>query len=146
MFCGSHAPFKRSLLDIQYRQLLDQRRFYRKLYVFCSTCVLYDKWNNAYRLQGQIFHKRIFQKRIEKTLIPFIAWSVIGAFYQYYAGRLHIDWTVEGVKTLIAGMMNTRVITVYWFFIYLFSVYLCIPPLAAIPKTIRKKYSNTAPQ
>lgn len=83
--------------------------------------------------------REYFKKRIEKTLIPFIAWSVIGAFYQYYAGRLHIDWTVEGVKTLIAGMMNTHVITVYWFFIYLFSIYLCIPPLAAIPKTIRKE-------
>ena len=144
MFCGSHAPFKRSLLDIQYGQLLDQRRFYRKLYVFCSTCVLYDKWNNAYRLQGQIFPQENISKKNRKTLIPFIAWSVIGAFYQYYAGRLHIDWTVEGVKTLIAGMMNTHVITVYWFS-YICSAYIFVYRLLRLyQRRSEKKYSNTA--
>lgn len=82
--------------------------------------------------------KEFFKKRIDKTLIPFVAWSLIGAVYQYIAGRLHIDWTVEGMKVLFAGLLNTHVIGVYWFFIYLFSVYLCIPVIAAIPKDIRK--------
>lgn len=82
--------------------------------------------------------KEYFSKRINKTLIPFVAWSFIGAVYQYIAGRLHIDWTIDGMKVLFAGMLNTYVIGVYWFFIYLFSVYLCIPVLSAIPGEIRK--------
>lgn len=90
--------------------------------------------------------REYFKKRIEKTLIPFIAWSVIGAFYQYYAGRLHIDWTVEGVKTLIAGMMNTHVITVYWFS-YICSAYIFVYRLLRLyQRQSEKKYSNTAPQ
>lgn len=82
--------------------------------------------------------KDFFDKRIKKTVIPFIVWSIIGVIYQTCAGGMKLDFSVHGFKSIIGSIMNTNVIGVYWFFIPLFSVYLCIPILSLIPKNSRK--------
>lgn len=80
--------------------------------------------------------KEFFQKRIRKTLIPFLCFSIIGLFYQLYMGYIQVSdlnfWTV------IDGILNVKYNETYWFFISLFSVYLCIPILAGISDEIRQ--------
>ncbi len=79
-----------------------------------------------------------FKKRISKTLIPFLAWSVVGVVYNRLTSGLFIiplnalEW-----KDTIFQILNNQVVGVYWFFTSLFCVYLCIPLFSAVQKEIR---------
>ena len=57
--------------------------------------------------------KEFFQKRIRKTLIPFLCFSIIGLFYQLYMGYIQVSdlnfWTV------IDGILNVKYNETYWF-------------------------------
>lgn len=64
--------------------------------------------------------KEYFIKRINKTLIPYIAWNIIG--------------TICGALTGEYGYFF-----IYYFFLNLFGVYLCIPLFTFIKKDIREK-------
>ena len=77
-----------------------------------------------------------FKKRIAKTLIPFVAWSIIGLFYMIYTGRVLI--ADIGERWLINSFFNTNIISIYWYFIPQFAVYMLIPFIAAIPAEKRK--------
>lgn len=86
-----------------------------------------------------------FRKRIQKTLIPFLFWSVIGALY--------CRWRTPGMFSEIQGnriiwyiqkILNTEFVSIYWFFIALFSIYLCIPVLSAVSKEIRSEVYSYA--
>lgn len=80
--------------------------------------------------------KEFFRKRFTRTLVPFLFWSVIGFIYHGMCEDWHIQYSL---KELIAGVLNTKFMTVYWYFIPLFSVYLAIPLLSAVNKEIRIK-------
>lgn len=82
--------------------------------------------------------KTYFKKRIQKTLIPFIAWSIIGLLYRIYINK-SIDSSELSLINIINGILNTKYITIYWFFISLFQVYLFIPILSAIDKKKRNE-------
>lgn len=82
--------------------------------------------------------KEYFKKRIKKTFIPFIIWSLIGVLYLIQKGT--ISTNIITLKYLFNGIFNTSFITIYWFFIPLFCIYLCIPLFASIDK--QKKIST----
>ena len=75
-----------------------------------------------------------FKKRIIRTLIPFLFWSVVSIVYRYCAG-----WQRESIPDMIYGILNAKYVGIYWFFIPLFSVYLSVPLLSAISDNLRKK-------
>lgn len=77
------------------------------------------------------------KKRAKKTLLPFIAWSLIGLFY--LAAWKKVSLSELTILDVIRKMMNTSIISIYWFFPPLFCIYLSIPLFAAVPKTLRKK-------
>ena len=77
-----------------------------------------------------------FRKRIEKTVIPFLVWSVLGLVY-----RGGIEWTNVSVITILSAIKriyNTDVINLYWYFPHLFMAYLSIPFFSAVDKEKRK--------
>ncbi|MGN0268878.1 MAG: acyltransferase [Lachnospiraceae bacterium] len=81
-----------------------------------------------------------FQKRIQKTVIPFLIWSIIGAIYCWWQtpdlfSNLQGNW----IFWFIRKILNTEFVTIYWFFIPLFSIYLCIPVLSAVSKEKREE-------
>lgn len=80
--------------------------------------------------------KVFVKKRIEKTVIPFVVWSIIGLLYMIILNPN--SYQNITMKMLIEQFMNTQIISIYWFFIPLFSVYLSIPVLSLIPKIKRK--------
>ena len=89
--------------------------------------------------------KEFFKKRFFKTVIPFLFWSVFGMFWASRkvlwamaegAPNKGLDWTVGAV---INGIVNSKFVQIYWFFIPLFCIYLMIPVLAAIPEPKRTK-------
>ena len=79
-----------------------------------------------------------FHKRIEKTVIPYIFWSMMGIVCRLLVGKLSCE-TVT-FKWVINGLLSAEtIIDTYWFFAPLFCVYLSIPLFAAIKKE-KKKY------
>lgn len=77
--------------------------------------------------------KIYFRKRIVKTVIPFLFWSLVFLIRkESWAELLQVKETIDLI-------LNTRVEPVYWFFIPLFAAYLSIPVLSEIPKANRKK-------
>lgn len=75
--------------------------------------------------------KTFFKKRFSKTLIPFIAWSLIALVWKVATKQMEAPIRPRSLINLI---INTQIIDVYWFFIPLFAVYLCIPVLSLLRK------------
>lgn len=71
-----------------------------------------------------------FKKRVTKTLIPYFIWSGIGLIYHYFMSH-----TVMGARDIIYGLLNGKIVSVYWFFIPLFCVYFSMPLFAAVEKS-----------
>ena len=77
-----------------------------------------------------------FEKRIKKTVIPFVAWSLIGLVYKIITLEISLDEI--NVQYIWNGVIGTTIIPIYWFFPVLFSVYISIPVLGAVKKEKRK--------
>ena len=84
---------------------------------------------------------KYFEKRIEKTVIPYIFWSLVGIVFLVATGRLErgkvtFIWVVNGL------LSTDRIISLYWFFQPLFCIYLCIPVFASISDEKKKHVAN----
>lgn len=89
--------------------------------------------------------KEFFKKRFFKVVVPFLFWSLFGMMWSSRkilwamltgAPNSGLDWTLESVAS---GILNTRFVQIYWFFIPLFCIYMVIPFFAAIPEERRVK-------
>lgn len=80
---------------------------------------------------------QFFIRRIKKTLIPFVIWSLIGLFYYLLTGKIRVSNL--NLEYVINGILGTSIINIYWFFPVLFCCYLCIPLFASVVVKERKK-------
>lgn len=72
--------------------------------------------------------KTFLSKRVKRTVIPFIAWSLI--WFLLISTRnsdVHL-----GPRSFINMMLNNQIEQVYWFFFPLFSIYLSMPLLSLL--------------
>ncbi len=77
--------------------------------------------------------KTFFLKRINKTVIPFIIWSLVGLVFQVY--YLHsVNISDVNLTYIVNGLSTGHLTRVFWFFIPLFCNYLVIPLFSAVPK------------
>lgn len=99
------------------------------IFFMISGCNLID-YNKKYNT------KVYFLKRIRKTVVPFLLWSIIGYGYLIVTGL----WAAEKmeVKKAINLIFNSSIIGPYWFFIPLFAIYITIPAVAMVPEHSRK--------
>ena len=81
--------------------------------------------------------KQYFLKRFKKTVIPFLAWSIIGIIYLLITKMKLIS--EFDFKYVFEGLFSNTFISIYWFFIPLFSLYLCIPLFSAVEDSSKKK-------
>ena len=81
--------------------------------------------------QDKYSTKEYFHKRITKTLIPYIIWSIIGVAYLHL---MNYQWAEMDIRWFIYGLLNGKIISIYWFFPPLFCIYLSMPMFAAIDK------------
>lgn len=70
--------------------------------------------------------KEFFKKRFVRTVIPFVAWTLINAVLK------QINPLVIGEKAFINRCFNTSIENVYWFFIPLFAIYIAMPVLSRL--------------
>lgn len=72
------------------------------------------------------------KKRFQRTVIPFLAWSIIYtslvAYWGWYNAR------EAGIRGIINDIMNCRIESVYWFFPTIFSIYALMPVLSKLVK------------
>ena len=87
------------------------------LFFMISGAMLLD-FNKKYSL------KTYFSKRIHKTVIPYIFWSIIGILFQvFYLNTVsNID-----LAYIYNCFVTGNAIIVYWFFIPLFELYILFP-------------------
>lgn len=67
-----------------------------------------------------------FKKRLMRTGMPFLVWSVISAVFKKI-NPLDIGW-----KTFVNKVFNIGIENVYWFFIPLFCIYLSMPVISLL--------------
>lgn len=82
-----------------------------------------------------------FKKRIFKTFVPFIIWSIIGICWSvFYTKGMKIS-DINTPTKFISAVINCKGMGIYWFFPALFSVYLTIPLFSLVDedKRIGKK-------
>lgn len=73
------------------------------------------------------------KKRFTKTFIPFLFWSVVALFYVAILG----GWQDWNPLHIVDNILNTRYMTIYWFFIALFAIYLSMPILSAVEDKLK---------
>lgn len=84
--------------------------------------------------------KEFFSRRIKKTVIPFFVWSIIAVVVMNMYGDIILKGNMlNRFKKAVELIINTEALEVYWFFIPLFGIYLCIPIFSAIEKELRKR-------
>ena len=79
-----------------------------------------------------------FKRRISKTVIPFIFWSIFGLFFHSYIIN---DLEISNVNfwSALDGILNTKYVEIYWFFIVLFKIYILIPLFANLKECVKNK-------
>lgn len=80
--------------------------------------------------------KQFFVKRIQKTVIPFIVWSLFGIVFGCFVLK-KIPVEDIGLVYIYNSVLNTSAVSVFWFFPPLFCAYLCMPLFAAVDKSRR---------
>ena len=80
--------------------------------------------------------REYFSKRIKKTVIPFVAWTLIGILYRVVIAK-NLLWADITPRFVFDGLTKFNIVNLYWFFGPLFCVYLSIPLFAAVPKEKR---------
>lgn len=85
---------------------------------------------NLIDYQKKYTTKEYFKKRIKKTLIPFLIWSVIGLIY--YIIHKYISVSSLNLKYIFNAILNSNILPPYWFFPPLFCVYLVLPLFASV--------------
>ena len=80
--------------------------------------------------------KEYLKKRIYKTIIPFLAWSLIGIPYCILIGNISLSDL--SLLYVINGICKTNIVVIYWYFIPLFIVYMSIPLFSAVAKENKK--------
>lgn len=80
--------------------------------------------------------KTYFKKRIFKTFVPFIVWNI---FILIEKGLVEKTIELGSIKftTLIDMILNSKIESIYWFFIPLFMIYLSIPILAQLKGNLK---------
>lgn len=108
------------------------------LFYFAVPCFFMISGATLIDYRERYSTKQYFTKRIKKTVIPFLVWSVIGFIYNL--GILK-SINISDVTSLsfYNGVMGTSFVSIYWFFPSLFCIYLSIPLFAAVDKKLRKE-------
>lgn len=82
--------------------------------------------------------KEFFKKRLKKTVIPFLCWSIISILYAAFVRKNLVLSNINPTQFLNAITRSVYMFP-YWYFPALFSIYLSIPVLSAIDKKIKKE-------
>lgn len=81
--------------------------------------------------------KTFFARRFSKTVLPFLFWSIVSVFWAVFSQHALPPEMLTDWHSWIDNIFNNRAMSIYWFFIPLFSLYLSLPLLSCIPEKMR---------
>ena len=119
--------------------------FIEGLFYFAVPCFIMLTGATLLDFRERYSIKTYFSKRIRKTVIPYLAWSFIGILAFLLAGRIQASDITPAY--LWDGIINSKIVPIYWYFTVLFGVYLTIPVLASIDARFKEsmlKYACAA--
>lgn len=100
------------------------------LFYFCVPVFFMLSGANLLAYKQRYDVRCFIKKRIERTVIPWLGWSVIILFLKMNTGGIKLEpYTLKQALTLI---FSYRVEPVYWFFGALFPCYLVMPILTEL--------------
>ncbi|MEE8716012.1 MAG: acyltransferase [Coriobacteriales bacterium] len=77
-----------------------------------------------------------FKKRALRVVVPWLAWSVICLVWKVATAQMEPPM---GPRTFVNMLLNNQIEVVYWFFLPLFSIYLCMPLLSLLADPARAR-------
>lgn len=83
--------------------------------------------------------KEYLIRRIHKTFLPFLVWSLIGICYALATGNFHLRFGMDALTDILYAIFQTSVTGIFWFFIPLFRIYLLIPLLSRLKEHCTQK-------
>lgn len=82
--------------------------------------------------------RTFFQKRLTRVLVPFIIWSAITLAYAIWRGTYPLeDLSFVAVWNIL---MSSEMMSVYWFFPVIISIYLAMPVLSLLTQRASRKW------
>ena len=100
------------------------------IFFMISGAMLLD-FNKKYDL------KTYFTKRINKAVIPYILWSLFGLIFQiYYLNTINV--TDVNLTYILTGLATGKLVSIYWFFISLFLLYISLTIVSRFIDTKQK--------
>lgn len=79
--------------------------------------------------------KTFLKKRFSKTVLPFLAWSLIA--YVYWILTQNNGDFYRNPLRILDGILTTKYAGTYWFFLPLFAVYLSMPILTRVSDKVK---------
>lgn len=78
--------------------------------------------------------KEFFRRRFERTVVPWVFWSLMGLAFTCYLARTFgtEEMPYLGPRSVFNDIVETKYIDFYWFFPALFAMYLSLPVLSAL--------------
>lgn len=104
------------------------------LFYFAVPCFFMISGATLMDYRERYSTREYFIKRIRKTGIPFLFWSIAVLIWKYSSGGYGEN---AGIRDLLTRFVSGDIGVPYWFFLALFGVYLVIPVLSEIPKKKR---------
>lgn len=97
------------------------------LFSFAVPVFFMQSGANVLNYRERYDTKTFAKKRINKVVIPFIIWSILGFIFITKA-PLNLLW----LPSLIKGFIGGSIVGPYWFFYNIIGFYLCVPFLSLI--------------
>lgn len=97
------------------------------LFAFAVPIFFMQSGANVLNYRERYSTKVFVKKRIDKVVIPFVVWSILGYLLIVKAPFNHV-WLLN----LIKGFINGTIVGPYWFFYNIIGFYLCVPILSLI--------------
>lgn len=82
--------------------------------------------------------EEFFKKRIKKVVIPFLFWSIVSIYWAIHVSHYLDPASVQDWRGFWNAIINTQGMSIYWFFVPQFCLYLCIPFLSYLTGDARK--------
>lgn len=129
--CGFHGMIPQYNFEWILSLFIEKVCFFAVPVFFMITGATLIDYPKRYNLKTYV------KKRINKTVIPWLAWGGV-SFVYYLIFNFNL---IENLKLnkVVNGILNNEYRSIYWFFPVMISVYICLPLFAYVDEAKKSK-------
>jgi surface polysaccharide O-acyltransferase-like enzyme len=87
---------------------------------------------NLFRYRERYTTREFFVKRFQKAVLPFVFWALLAHFLVRWIREDRLTWSDFSPRSLYDAVMFHPEMSIYWFFLPLFAIYLAMPVLTLV--------------